>query len=231
MLSIGNAAYKNTASLQSNDNRLIAQPAPPADSASPKASVPSPARSADAGDRVSFSPEVGVARFRESLGLKPTGKLTRKNFEEQTQSDQAGVRNILQAKLDKLAPGATDRIGAITLQQDSKGKIQVTGDWPGKTELTKSLNADTEFTKIFTRLSRNSGILSYADQMAKGDQKASLSDYLNSSETADSHLSSLLQQYSSLKNSKNVLASLVDLSRSGGKPFSMTYNNAAAPLR
>lgn len=226
MLSIGTAAYQNATSLQTNDSRLIRQAAPPASTTSQPSSALDTATHVNTGDQVSLSPEVEVARLRESLGLNPTGKLTRHNFEAMIQSDQDGVRKTLQANLDKLATGTSDTIGTITLSQDAKGQIKVAGDWPGKAELTKNLNADPEFTKMFTRLARNSGLLSYADQAVAGGKGATLTDYLDS-DTADTNLFNLLKQYDSLKTSKNSLASLINLSSSEGKPYSLTYKDGA----
>jgi len=227
MLSIGTTAYQNAASSQTNDSRLIRQAASTSTTSStaqPSAIDSTPSKT---GDKVSLSPEVEVARLRESLGLNPTGKLTRHNFEAMIQSDQDGVRKALQANLDKLATGISDTIGTITLSQDAKGQIQVAGDWPGKEELAKNLNADPELAKMFTRLSRNSGLLSYADQTVAGAKGATLTDYLDS-DTADTNLTNLLKQYDSLKTSKNSLASLINLSSSEVKPFALTYKGGAS---
>lgn len=226
MLRIGTAAYQNATNMQTNDSRLIRQTASTA-SATSQPLAPDTSTPAKTGDRVSLSPKVELARLRESLGLNPTGKITRQNFETLIQSDQEGVTKTLQAKLDKLTSGLKDPIGTITLRQDAKGQIQVTGDWSGKNKLTKDLNADPEFTKMFTRLARNSGLLNYADQTVAEGKGTTLADYLDS-DTADANLSTLLKQYSSMKTSKNPLANLIDLSNSGGKPFSLAYNNGAS---
>lgn len=229
MLAIGTAAYQNASSLLTADNRLIRQAASTTSATSQASALASTASTS--ADRVSLSPEVDAARLRESLGLNPTGKLRRQDFEAMIQSDQEGVRQTMRTALDTLAPGAAgDTVGTLTLSQDAKGRIQVAGDWPGKDELAKKLNADPEFSKMFARLEVNSGLVNYADQMVGGEQGATLADYLDS-DSADSNLSTLLQQYDSLKSSKNSLASLIDLSSSAGKPFSLAFDNSAAPSK
>jgi hypothetical protein len=226
MLTIGTAAYQNAASLQTSDSRLLRQ------TASATTGLTQPAAlgvttTAPAGDRVSLSPAVEVARLRASLGLAPTGKLTRQDFETQIQSDHEAVRQTIQAKLDQ-GSGAGNTMGQITVTQDAKGQMQVAGDWPGKEALAKDLNADPEFTAMFARLAANSKVLSYAGQSMNGGQGATLNDYLDN-ETADSNLSTLLQQYDTLKGSTNSLASLINLSSNQGEPFALTYTNNATP--
>lgn len=222
MLSVGNAAYQNAMSLQANDSLFISQATSTTSTTSQPSGILDTTTLGNASDRVSLSPEVDEARLRESLGLNPTGKLTRQDLEAVIQSDQNAVRQTVQANLDKLTAGTNGNISTLTLSQDAKGQIQVAGDWSGKDALAKNLNADPEFTKMFTRLSSNSGLLSYADQTVNGGKGAMLIDYLGSG-SADNNLSTLLQQYDSLKTSKNSLASLINLSTSAGKPFSFTY--------
>jgi hypothetical protein len=227
--SIGSTAYQNAASLLTSDNSLISQAAPTT-AVTSQSSTPSSAPAANTGDRVTLSPEVDAARLRESLGLNPTGKLKRQDFEAQIQSDQKGVQQSLQAQIDALAPGTSGTIGKLTLSLDAKGQIQVTGDWSGDDALAKNLNADPDFKQMFTRLATNSGLVNYTDQLVSGGANAAtLNDYLNadSSDTADNNLNTLIQQYTSLKTSKNSLASLINLSSNSGPPFSLTYQNGA----
>lgn len=223
MSTIRAAAYQTAANLPTNDSRLI-RPATPAAAGASKATATTTPPAA-ASDRVSLSPEVEVARLRESLGLQPTGKLRRQDFTARIAADQAGVQESLQARLDALAPEAGKPAGALTLTQDAKGQIQVSGDWPGKEALAKELNGDPQFKLIFTRLSANSEVLNFTTGAAAGGEKAAtLSDYLDG-EAAESNLTSLLQNYAALKNSRNSLASLVSLGAGSGKPYSLSFAN------
>lgn len=227
MLSIGTYAYQNAANLLTNDNSLIRQmSATNAGTATPPLSDST--STAPSGDRVTLSPEGDAARLRESLGLNPTGKLKRQDFEALIQSDKEGVRQTLQANINALAPGASGSIDTLALSMDAKGNIQVAGDWSGKDALAKNLNADADFKKMFTRLSTNSGLMNYADQIANKWKGGSLSDYLDAdSDTADNNLTTLLQQYSALKSSKNSLAGLISISSRETPPFTLTYKNGA----
>lgn len=219
MVSIGAAAYQNAANLQTNDSRLIRQTvSTPTPGSQPVTAAATPV--AKVGDRVSLSPEVEVARLRESLGLQPTGKLRRQDFEAQIKADRERVRQALQTTLATMGVAASD---ALTLSQDAKGQIQVGGEWSGKEELAKKLNADPEFSKIFTRLAANSGVLDYTDTLKSGGKMATLSDYLDG-DSAETNLVTLLQQYDSLKSSPNSLASLIGLSNNGEKPFSLSFD-------
>lgn len=227
MLKIGTAAYQNATTMQTTDNRLL-RPASPAPGYFSQPTIPAATTSeSKTGVTVSLSPQVEEAHLRASLGLNPTGRLTRQAFEAQVDSDHQAVRQALQASFDKVA-GAGGDLGQITITQDDKGVIAVAGDWPGKEALAQELNADPEFGTIFTRLAANSKLLSYAGHATDGGQGATLSDYLDN-DSADNNLTSLLHQYDSLKNPKNSLASLLNLSMSEGDPFSLTFENRPTP--
>jgi hypothetical protein len=231
MLSIGTAAYQNAAGLLTTDNALIRQTTPTT-VATPLPSAPDTTTANKTGDRVTLSPEVDAARLRDSLGLSPTGKLKRGDFEARITSDQDGVRQAIQARIDALAPGASGTIDTLTLSQDANGRIQVTGDWSGTTELAKDLNADADFKKMFNRLAVNSGIIDYTKQISTAGNGASLMDYLDGdTETADNNLTTMLQQYGAMRTSKNSLASLINLSSNTDTPFSLTFKNSAAASR
>lgn len=229
MLSIRSGAYQNAASLLTTDNPLIRQ-TPPTTVATPLPSAPDTTTASKTGDRVTLSPEVDAARLRDSLGLSPTGKLKRRDFETRIQSDQDGVRQTIQARINALAAGASGTIAPLTLSQDANGQIQVAGGWSGTAELAKDLNADPDFKKMFNRLAINSGIIDYSQRISSAGNGASLSDYLDG-DTADSNLTTMLQQYDAMRTSKNSLASLIHLSTNADTPFSLTFTNSAAVSR
>ncbi len=231
MLSIGTAAYQNAASLLTTDNALIRQ-TPPTTITTPLPSTPDTTTASKTGDRVTLSPEVDAARLRDSLGLSPTGKLKRRDFEARIASDQDGVRQTIQARINALAAGTSDTIDTLTLSQDANGQIQVAGVWSGTAELAKTLNADPDFKKMFNRLAINSGIIDYTKQISSAGNGASLSDYLDGdTDTADSNLTTMLHQYDAMRTSKNSLASLIHLSTNTDTPFSLTFTNSAAASR
>lgn len=218
---IGAATYQNNANLLTNDSNLVEQ-ATPLQNAGSQNSDSSSAISASGGDQVTLSPAVDEARLRESLGWPPTGKVTRQDVTAQIQTDQAGVLQTLQGDLEELGL-ASDT--AVTLSQDANGQIQVTGAGASNTALAKTLNADADFTAMFSRLAANSKFLNFSGQApATAGTTATLFDYLDGN-TADSNLTTLLQQYSALKNSNNSLSSLISLSSNSGNPFTFTNSS------
>ena len=218
MANIG-AVYQNNASLLSNSS-LIQQA--PSSNGSSQNSYTNSTASAATGDQVSLSSAVEEARLRDSLGLPPTGKITRQDFTTQVQADQTGVLTAIQDSLNGLG---LDPNTPITLTLGTDGQIQVTGAGANTDALTNSLNADANFSQMFSRLATNSKLLSFAGQMqSSSGTTPTLSDYLDNNNNADSKLNMLIQQYEAMKASSGSLAGLISLSNSSGAPFSFSNN-------
>ncbi len=221
MTSIGAAAYQHVLDLLTK-NSSMAQQTLPSQNASNQDAAPDAAAPASGGDQVTLSPAVDEARLRETLGLPPTGKITRQDFIDQIQADQAGVRQTLQDNLQKLGLAADT---PVTLSRDARGQMQVSGAGSNNAALTKSLNADADFTKMFARLAANSKFLSFPTQSAAASLTANLSTYLDNESAANANLATLLQQYSSLKNPSTSFAGLISLSSKSGNPFTFSNNS------
>ncbi|MDA8164317.1 MAG: hypothetical protein M0017_04720 [Desulfobacteraceae bacterium] len=218
MANIG-AVYQNNASLLSNSS-LIQQA--PSSNGSSQNSYTNSTASAATGDQVSLSSAVEEARLRDSLGLPPTGKITRQDITTQIQADQTGVLTAIQDSLNGLG---LDPNTPITLTLGTDGQIQVTGAGANTDALTNSLNADANFSQMFSRLATNSKLLSFAGQMqSSSGTTPTLSDYLDNNNNADSKLNMLIQQYEAMKASSGSLAGLISLSNSSGAPFSFSNN-------
>ncbi len=218
MTSIGAAAYQNNLSLLTNDSSLVQQTFLSQNASNQNADRAS-AAPASGGDQVTLSSAVDEARLRQSLGLPPTGKITRQDFVDQIKADQAGVLQTLQDNLQKLG---LDPNTLVTLSQDAKGQIQVDGAGSNNASLTKSLNGDADFTEMFSRLAANSKFLSFPGQEEATGFAANLSNYLDNETSADSNLATLIRQYSSVKDSSTSFASLISLSSNSGNPFTLT---------
>lgn len=171
------------------------------------------------GDRVTFSSDLAMAKTREALGLRPSGKLKIKDFESVVE----GREEIVKTKLAKIMETlGIDPDQQVSLSVDEKYNIRVSEKFPQKSDLEDALNDDEEFTLAFKQLSANQSILDYKSQLQT--RQASLMDYLNSDADVNDLLASAAK-YEEIKYSNNKMETLMGLSQSKA-PYTFVYNPA-----
>jgi hypothetical protein len=202
------------------DNRSVIKPADTAktDGTGKNASAESQAIKKDT---VTLSSDVGVARLREVLGLPPTGKLSREDFQTAADSDEETIRASLESAMAKLG---VDENQTVSLSLNAKGKIVIKETFFQKAALEKQLNSDEAFKAGFSRLSTNTEILDFAADLQTSARSMSLASFMNS-ESSDSGMNALLkiaETYNELNSGKDPLQIIAGLSRQE-TPFELVH--------
>lgn len=172
-------------------------------------------------DIIAVSKEATYAASRAKLGLKPRGRLTKKDLLGVTDEDTTTVQSTLKNTAQLLGVGADQ---SLSLTRDVKGKILITEEFPQREALEKILNEDQSFTSSFNRLASNSEILNYAENMSFVSNKLSFISILNGEIDGNSSmetLEKLADQYNALKTSKDPLSIISSISREAA-PFTFT---------
>ncbi len=171
-------------------------------------------------DRVTLSPRILTARTRESMGLSPTGALKLEDFGQVAKQRAATVNTRLKQTIQQLG---IDPKQAMTLSLDGKGNIAVAEKFAGKNDLVKALNEDTAFTGAFRQMTANTELLTQVAGMGK--TTTSLAEVMNSKADWEDILS-LAKRHKNLQNSKDPLATLVDMAHRES-PYAHTYDPTA----
>jgi len=209
-----------TNDLYLRDNRSVIKPADTAKTSGTGKTAPAESQAIQK-DTVTLSSDVGVARLREALGLPPTGRLSRENFQTAADSDEETIRASLESAMDKLG---VDENQTVSLSLNAKGKIVIKETFSQKAALEKQLNSDETFKAGFSRLSTNTEILDFAADLQAGTRSMSLASFMNS-ESSDSGLNSLLkiaETYNELNSGKDPLQIIAGLSRRE-TPFELVH--------
>ena len=201
------------------DNRSVIKPADTAKT-SGTGKTTSAESQAIQKDTVTLSSDVGVARLREALGLPPTGKLSREDFQTAADSDEETIRASLESAMEGLGVDANQ---TVSLSLNTKGKIVIKETFSQKTALEKQLNSDEAFKAGFSRLSTNTEILGFAADLQTGTGNMSLASFMNS-ESSDSGLNARLKiaETYKLKSGKYPLQIIAGLSRRE-TPFELVH--------
>ncbi|MCP3944637.1 MAG: hypothetical protein GY710_24600 [Desulfobacteraceae bacterium] len=175
-----------------------------------------------AGDRVTFSKEVAVAKTREALGLNPTGRLTFLDFETAAINQEQTVESVLASFKENLG---VEKDQKISLSLDAQSNIVIKESFAGKTKLEKKLNEDEIFSREFKSMSANNEFLDYVQNLQMGTAKGStnLFSVMNSGSDLDEMLSLAATKYSDIKSSDNSLATLLSISKSQ-TPYTFTHD-------
>lgn len=172
-------------------------------------------------DTVTLSSDVGVARLREALGLPPTGRLSREDFQTAADTDEEAVRESLESAMAELG---VDEAQTVSLSLNTKGKIVIKESFSQKTALEKQLNSDEAFKAGLSRLSTNTEILNFVADLQADAGSMNLASFMNS-ESEDSGMNALLkiaETYNELKSGKNPLEIIAGLSHSR-TPFELVH--------
>nr|NJM04498.1 hypothetical protein [Desulfobacula sp.] len=209
-----------TNDLYLRDNKSVIKPADTAKTAGSgkTASTESPAVKTDT---VTLSGDVAVARMREALGLPPTGRLSREDFQTAADSGEEAVRANLDSAMEKLG---VDPDQTVSLSLNTKGKLVIKETFPQKAALEKQLNSDEAFKAGFTRLSTNTEILDFAADLQTGARSMSLASFMNN-ESGDSDWNSLFklaEDFNELKSGKDPLQIIAGLSHRE-TPFELVH--------
>jgi hypothetical protein len=209
-----------TNDLYLRDNRSVIKPADTAKTDGTGKNVSTESQAIKT-DTVTLSSDVGVARLREALGLPPTGKLSRQNFQSAADSGEKAVRAILESTMADLG---VDETQTVSLSLNTKGKIVIKETFSQKAALEKQLNSDEAFKAGFSRLSTNTEILDFAADLQTNAGSMSLASFMGG-ESEDSSLNTLLklaETYNELKSGKNPLQIIAGLSRRE-TPFELVH--------
>jgi len=220
MITVDTIKTYRTNDLYLRDNRSVIKPADTAKTSGAGKTAPAESR-ANQKDTVTLSGDVGVARLREALGLPPTGKLSREDFQTAADSDEETIRASLESAMAKLG---IDETQTVSLSLNTKGKIVIKETFSQKAALEKQLNSDEAFKAGFSRLSTNTEILDFAADLQAGTGSMSLASFMNS-ESSDSGwnaLSKIAETYNELKSGKDPLQIIAGLSHSR-TPFELVH--------
>lgn len=215
-----------TNDLYLRDNRSVIKPADTAKTSGTGKSA-STENQAVKKDTVTLSGDVGVARLREALGLPPTGRLSREDFQTAADSGEETIRASLESAMAELG---VDENQTVSLSLNAKGKIVIKESFSQKATLEKQLNSDEAFKASFTRLSTNTEILDFAADLQTSAGSTNLASFMNS-QSSDSGLNSLLkiaETYNELKSGKDPLQIIAGLSHSQ-TPFELVHPSGEDP--
>lgn len=173
-------------------------------------------------DTVTLSPAVEWAQRRESLGLNPTGKITKGDIETVVDIDMQEIKDQLATLMVHLG---IDENQQISLSLDENGDIVVTEDFPGSSELEEMMNQDEAFTVTFNRLATNNQLLDYTENIQTRVAGEGMRSQMNTN--ADwSDLNHIASVYNAFKSGDDPLELLTRISRQEN-PFLLIYNPAA----
>lgn len=207
MTIVSNAETYKTNDLYLWDNRSVTKSTATAKTAATAATESQAIKN----DTVTLSSDVSIARLRESLGLLPTGKLSREDFETVADSDEKSVEEALESAMAELG---IDENQTISLSLNDKGKIVIKESFSKKTELEKQLNNDEDFMANFSRLSANSEILDFTTELQTSSKSMNLLSFMNNESDEDdwSSLLKLAETYNELKSGKDPLEIITSIS-------------------
>lgn len=163
-------------------------------------------------DTVTLSKDVNLARQREAMGLAPTGRLSREDFQTVADADEKTIQEALESTMNELG---IDKDQKVSLSLNAKGKIVIKEKFSAKADLEKQLNNDEGFKATFNRLSTNSEILDFSTNLQKNANSMSLVSFMNG-DSDDSDWNSLLEiakTYNELKSTDNPLETITRISR------------------
>ena len=209
-----------TNDLYLRDNRSVIKPADTAKTSGAGKTAPAESQ-ANQKDTVTLSSDVGVARLREALGLPPTGRLSREDFQTAADSGEESIRASLESAMEGLGVDANQ---TVSLSLNTKGKIVIKETFSQKAALEKQLNSDESFKAGFSRLSTNTEILDFAADLQTKARSMSLASFMNS-ESEDSGwnaLSKIAETYNELKSGKDPLQIIAGFSRRE-TPFELVH--------
>ena len=170
-------------------------------------------------DRVTLSPEVKVARTRESLGLNPLGKLKLGDFQEAARSQGDEVDDILSQTLQSLG---LEPNPPMTLSLGRNGKLSIGEKFTGKNDLIKTLNQDEDFMTAFRQCSACNEILDMTHSLEL--PTINLREVMTQ-ETNWDDVMSLAKKQKQIKGDQNTLATLADISHRE-LPYTHTFAKA-----
>ncbi len=206
MVSINNTEAYRTNDLYSNNNKSVIETTDTAKTTGTDKADPteSPAIKKDT---VTLSKDVPVARLREAMGLAPTGRLSREDFETVVDADEKTVKETLESAMEGLG---IDKDQKVSLSLNAKGKIVIKEKFAAKTDLEKQLNNDEGFKATFSRLATNSEFLDFSTNLQTKSHSMSLVSFMNgdSDESDWNHLFELADTYNQLKSSKDPLETI-----------------------
>jgi len=217
MTSVINSETYKTNDLYLWDNKNVTK-----STATAKAATAAAESQAIKNDTITLSSDVSIARLRENLGLLPTGKLSREDFETVADSDEKSVETALESAMAELG---IDEDQTISLSLNDKGKIVIKESFSKKTELEKQLNNDEEFVADFSRLSANREILDFTTELQASSKSMNLLSFMNNESDEDdwSSLLKLAETYKELKSGKDPLEIITSISHQE-TPFEFVHN-------
>ena len=220
MTSVNTAKTYMLNDLYLRDNRSVIKPADTAKTDGTGKTASAESQTAKT-DTVTLSSDVAAARLREALGLPPTGKLSREDFQTAADSDEETIRASLESAMEELG---VDENQTVSLSLNTKGKIVIKETFSQKAALEKQLNNDDTFKTGFSRLSTNTEILNFAADLQTGTRSMSLASFM-AGESEDSGWNSLFkiaETYNELKSGKDPLEIIAGLSRQE-TPFELVH--------
>jgi hypothetical protein len=210
MVSINNTeAYRNNDRYSANNKNVIETTDTAKTAGADKAaSTESPAIKKDT---VTLSKDVPLAQRREAMGLAPTGRLSREDFENVVDADEKAVKEALETAMEELG---IDKKQKVSLSLNDKGKIVIKEKFTGKSDLEKQLNNDEGFKVAFNRLATNNEFLDFTTHLQTKTHSMSLVSYMNGdSDDSDwSHLFELAETYDQLKSTKDPMETISTMS-------------------
>lgn len=170
------------------------------------------------GVKVSLSKGAETAKLRESIGLKPTGRLKLGDFERVSDEKEKEISEKVSELMEELG---IDKNQKVSISLDSNSKLKIAESFKGKDKLLKALNSDDDFKSDFQKLSTNREVVDFAKKLTT--MKPSLTDYLNKDASWDSIMASA-KKHTELKTSSNSLGNLLDLSHQE-TPYTFVHNS------
>lgn len=174
-------------------------------------------------DSVTLSKDASLAYTREKLGHSGRGRLSKKDMELQAYNDQTDVEDKIEKAMKELHLRSDS---TVTITRDDDGNVLVAENFQEKEELENLLNEDKEFLKKFNRLSANTEILNYTENIMTGSAKVSLASILNgeTDKTGWDSLFNIADTFKAMKSSKDPLEMISTLSRKA-IPFELIYTS------
>ncbi|MCP4114262.1 MAG: hypothetical protein GY737_02460 [Desulfobacteraceae bacterium] len=220
MVSINNTeAYKTNDRYNSNNKNVI-ETTDTAKTAEAAKAAPKESSTIKK-DTVTLSKEVPIARKREAMGLAPTGRLSREDFQTVADSDKEAVKAALESTMEALG---IDKDQKVSLSLNAKGKIVIKEKFSAKADLEKQLNNDKAFKATFNRLATNTQILDFSTTLQSKANSMSLVSFMNgdSNDSDWNHLLELADTYNELQSGDNPLETITRMS-SKEAPFEFVH--------
>lgn len=210
------AYQRNDASLKSKSDRILSETAgtTPTTSQSNAASEQTKGR-----DKVTLSPAVAAARFREDLGLPATGRINRRTLS----AAYAGFQDLV----DRTVTNAKASVGIptdakIDIQMTEKGDVKIKGSAKGLRKLEKHLNQDATFKRAFSGLSTHSRLDDYAEGRTSLSSTKNLAAIMGD-EGGSTDLMGIAREYMALRENQDQLRGLVTTLHQHSDAYTYTH--------